>query len=98
MRERGHDHLLLEVDDPDLQEKLFFLLRRLLRETETVRDGIGHTVVRNLKTMARMGSYFEAHVQQRFPDFPVRTGQQSWENYLPPLSPNLQTLAETYGG
>jgi len=98
MRERGHEHLLLEVDDADLEEKLLLLLRRLLQEVESVRDGIGRTVVRNLKTMSRMGAYLEEHVQQRFPEFPVRTGLQSWEGYLPPLSPTLRKLAESYGG
>ena len=98
MRERGHEHLLLEVDDPDLEERLFLALQRLLREMEAVRDGIGRTVVRNLKTMARMGSYFEEHVQQRYPEFPIRTGLFSWEEYLPPLSPTLRALAESYDG
>jgi hypothetical protein len=48
--------------------------------------------------MARMGVYFEEHVQRRYPEFPTRTGLQSWEEYLPPLSPTLRTLLETYGG
>jgi hypothetical protein len=42
--------------------------------------------------------YFEEHVQQRYPEFPVRTGQLSWEDYLPPLGPNLHRLAEQYEG
>ena len=96
MHDRGHPHLLLEVDDPDLDERLFVMLQRLLREREGVREGIGRTVVKNLKTMARMGIYFEDHVRRRFPEFPLRTGLLSWEDYLPPLSPCLRQLAETY--
>ncbi|HSA93621.1 MAG TPA: polysaccharide pyruvyl transferase family protein [Terriglobales bacterium] len=96
MHERGHRHLLLEVDDPELEPKLYEMMERLHREREAVAAGIGQTVVRNLKTMARMGVYFEEHVQQRYAEFPVRTGQLSWEDYLPPLSPNLHRLAEQY--
>ena len=98
MRERGQPELVLEVDDPDLEEKLLLVLRNLLRNMEPIRDGIGRTVVRNLKSMARMGTYFESHVQQRYPEFPVRSGLHSWEEYLPPLSPTLRKLVETYGG
>jgi polysaccharide pyruvyl transferase WcaK-like protein len=97
MRERGQPELVLEVDDPDLEEKLVLVLRDLLKNMEAIRDGIGRTVVRNLKAMARMGAYFESHVQQRYPEFPVRSGLQSWESYLPPLSPTLRNLVETYG-
>ena len=97
MRERGQPDLVLEVDDPDLEEKLVLVLRNLLQNMESIRDGIGRTVVRNLQAMARMGTYFEAHVQQRYPEFPVRNGLQSWEAYLPPLSPTLRYLVETYG-
>ncbi|MGH9650621.1 MAG: polysaccharide pyruvyl transferase family protein, partial [Terriglobales bacterium] len=98
MHERGHRHLLLEVDDPDLEPRLFEMMEQLRREQEAVAAGIGQTVVRNLKTMARMGVYFEEHVAQRYPEFPFRKGQLSWEDYLPPLSPGLQKLVETYGG
>jgi len=94
MHERGHDHLLLEVDDPELEPKLIDIMERLRAEREAIRDAIARTVVRNLKTMARMGVYFEENVQQRYPDFPVRTGKLSWEDYLPPLSPTLCGLAE----
>jgi polysaccharide pyruvyl transferase WcaK-like protein len=94
MRERGHDHLLLEVDDPELEPKLIDILEKLRVERDAIRDAIACTVVKNLKTMARMGVYLEENVQQRYPDFPVRTGKLSWEDYLPPLSPTLCRLAE----
>ncbi len=95
MRERGHDHLLLEVDDPELEPRLIDILEKLCAEREAIRDAIACTVVKNLKTMARMGVYLEENVQQRYPNFPVRTGERSWEDYLPPLSPTLRQLAET---
>jgi polysaccharide pyruvyl transferase WcaK-like protein len=96
MRERGHHDLLLEVDDPELASKLVVILNKLLEEGESIRDGIGRTVVRNLKVMARMGVYFQQHVQERYPEFPVRTGHLSWEDYLPPLSPGLKSLVGVY--
>jgi polysaccharide pyruvyl transferase WcaK-like protein len=97
MRERGHEHLLLTVDDPELETKLLAALERLCHERASVADGIGRTVVKNLKVMARMGVYFEEHVQRRYPDFPIRTGVYSSEDYLPPLSPTLRRLVEAYG-
>jgi polysaccharide pyruvyl transferase WcaK-like protein len=96
MRERGHDHLLLDVDDTELEENLFVVLKRLDDESEAVKEGVGRTVARNLKLMARMGVYFEAHVEQCYPDFPIRGGVLSWEDYLPPLSPVLRQLVEKY--
>ena len=98
MRERGHEHLLLEVDDVELAGKLLENLETLRRDADDVRDGIGRTVARNLKVMARMGVFFEEHLQRRYPEFPVRTGVHSWEDYLPPLSPNLRKLLEDFEG
>ncbi|MGH9804100.1 MAG: polysaccharide pyruvyl transferase family protein [Candidatus Acidiferrales bacterium] len=98
MRERGHEELLFTVDDPELEGKLLEAMRTLVRERDRIRDGIGRTVVKNLKTMARMGVYFEREVQQCYPEFPVRTGLHSWEDYLPPLSAGLRSLAEKYDG
>jgi polysaccharide pyruvyl transferase WcaK-like protein len=96
MHERGHGELLLTVDDPDLEERLFVILGKLLKDSETIRDGIGRTVAKNLKVMAKMGVYFEAHLQGRYPEFPTRKGLQSWEDYLPPFSANLRKLLEIY--
>jgi polysaccharide pyruvyl transferase WcaK-like protein len=96
MRERGHSDLLLEVDDPELESKLGVVLDKLCRERERVVDGIATTVVRNLKSMAAMGLYFEQHVRQRYPEFPVPTGKVTWEDYLPPISAGLRQLVETH--
>jgi hypothetical protein len=46
--------------------------------------------------MARMGVYFQEEVQRRYPDFPTPTGELSWEDYLPPLSPVLRSLCELH--
>jgi polysaccharide pyruvyl transferase WcaK-like protein len=96
MRERGHEDLLMNVDDPDLEAKLLLALRRLASEGELIARGVGRTVVNNLKVMARMGVYFEEELQRRYPEFPTRKGEWSWEDYLPPMSPGLHNLIETY--
>jgi hypothetical protein len=96
MRERGHESLLLSVDDPDLADKLFAVLETLDRDAECIQTAMGRTVVKNLGMMARMGTYFEKHVAQRYPEFPIRSGSLIWEDYLPPLSPTLRKLLEAY--
>jgi polysaccharide pyruvyl transferase WcaK-like protein len=96
LRERGHEDLLLTVDDPDLETKLVAVMERLVSDADAIRSGIGRSVVRNLKTMARMGVFLERAVHQRYPEFPVRSGVHSWEEYLPPLTENLERLVETY--
>ena len=98
LNERGHEDLLLTVDDPDLESKLPPVMERLVADADAIRDGIAHSVVRNLKTMARMGVFLERAVHARYPEFPVRSGVHGWEEYLPPLSPNLDRLLETYEG
>jgi len=96
MRERGHQHLLLTVDDPELEPKLLQIMETLVKESEGVREGIGQTVVRNLKVMARMGTFLEDAVHRQYPEFPIRGGVLSWEDYLPPMSENLLQLLERY--
>ena len=98
MRERGHDRLLLTVDDPHLGEKLVDVMEYLVHDADAIREAIAFSVARNVKTMARMGVFLERAVDQQYPEFPVRTGVHSWEEYLPPLSPNLEKLLENYSG
>jgi polysaccharide pyruvyl transferase WcaK-like protein len=96
MRERGHQDLLMTVDDPELEGKLLAALEKLSLEGEAIATGIAQTVVRNLKVMARMGVYFEEEVQRRYPEFETRRGEWSWEDYLPPISPGLRELVAAY--
>ncbi|HEV2299635.1 MAG TPA: polysaccharide pyruvyl transferase family protein [Candidatus Acidoferrales bacterium] len=96
MRQRGHPHLLLNVDDADLEENLYGALEKLWGEAEATREGIGRTVVQNLRLMARMGMYFEELVAKQYPEFPLRKGSRNWDEYLPPLGQNLRKLLETY--
>ena len=97
MNERGHQELLMNVDDPDLEARTLAALEILDRDGERIADGIARTVVRNLKLMARMGVYFEEEVQRRYPEFPPRRGEWSWEDYLPPMSEGLRVLVAAYG-
>ncbi|HKS74356.1 MAG TPA: polysaccharide pyruvyl transferase family protein, partial [Terriglobales bacterium] len=96
MRERGHPELLTMVDDPDLEPKLLAALNVLATEGERISDGIARTVVKNLKVMAQMGVFFEEEVQRRYPEFPTRTGEWSWEDYLPPMNDSLKQLISAY--
>jgi polysaccharide pyruvyl transferase WcaK-like protein len=96
MRERGHEDLLMKVDDPDLEQKLLAALEKLASEGERISDGIARTVVKNLRVMARMGVLFEEEVQRRYPEFPTRTGERSWEDYLPPMNSDLRQLLAAY--
>jgi polysaccharide pyruvyl transferase WcaK-like protein len=96
MYDRGHPDLLMNVDDADLETKLGMALDKLCREGESIASGIARTVVRNLKLMARMGIYFEEEVQRRYPEFPTRKGEWSWEDYLPPMNSGLRELIAAY--
>src|SRR6202795_4181907 len=97
MNDREHQELLMNVDDPDLEARTLAALEILDRDGERIADGIARTVVRNLKLMARMGVYFEEEVQRRYPEFPTRRGEWSWEDYLPPMSDGLRGLVGAYG-
>jgi polysaccharide pyruvyl transferase WcaK-like protein len=96
MRERGHDDLLMNVDDPDLESKLLAALQKLAIDGERIADGIARTVVKNLRLMSRMGVYFEEEVQRRYPEFPTRKGEWGWEDYLPPMNSSLRQLVSAY--
>jgi polysaccharide pyruvyl transferase WcaK-like protein len=92
MHERGHLDLLMNVDDPDLADRLVAALDKLYSDGENIAAGIAETVVKNLKVMARMGIYFEEEVQRRYPEFPTRKGEWQWQDYLPPMNAGLQEL------
>ena len=98
MRERDHPHLVMRVDEPELADRIVAALRALDADADSIRDAMGCCVARNLQLMARMGTYFETQVARQYPEFPVRTGVLSWEDYLPPLSPLLLQLLETHSG
>jgi polysaccharide pyruvyl transferase WcaK-like protein len=92
MNERGHSDLLMNVDDPDLAERLVVALDTLFTDGDRIAAGIAETVVKNLKVMARMGVFFEEEVQRRCPEFSTRKGEWEWQDYLPPVNPGLREL------
>ena len=98
MLERGHDRLLMRVDDPGLEGRIVAALHALDKDADEIRYDMGRVVARNLQLMARMGVYFEEQVARRYPAFPIRTGVLSWEDYLPPLGPDLRKLLQMHGG
>ena len=96
MRERGHMHLLMKVDEENLAEKIVAALHALDAEAEEIRDTCGRVVAKNLQMMARMGVYFEERVSRQYPEFPIRRGVLGWEEYLPPLGRELRDLLERH--
>lgn len=96
MRERGHEHLLMTVDDVEIEDKIPTALRILDSQSEQIRYDMERVVARNLQLMARMGVYFEEQVARTYPEFPIRAGVLSWEDYLPPLGPCLRKLIEKH--
>lgn len=96
MRERNHEHLLMTVDDVEIENKIPAALRTLDSQSEQIRCDMERVVARNLQLMARMGVYFEEQVARTYPEFPIRTGILGWEDYLPPLGPCLRKLIEKH--
>ncbi len=94
--DRGHEDLLMTVDEPELEANLRDTLDVLWEDGDALRDGIGRCVVRNLKRMARMGVFLEEETARRFPAFPVRSGVVDWREYLPPLSEELSDLVRRF--
>ena len=96
LEERGHQDLLMNVDDPDLESRLLAAMEKLRTDADSIRDAMARTIVRNLERMAGMGVFLERNVQRIYPDFPIQGGVRSWEDYLPPLSPQLEKMVEQY--
>src|SRR5664279_4259232 len=86
MSQRGHQHLLLNVDDADLEPRLIQVMESLVSEADEIRDSIGRTVVTNLKAMSRMAVFLEDEIRRTYPEFPLRRGVLGWEDNLPPLN------------
>jgi polysaccharide pyruvyl transferase WcaK-like protein len=96
MKERGHEHLLMRVDDPDLQAKASAALDYLYDNADEVTDAAQKTVVKNLKIMSHMGRRLVEYVREKQPQFDHKRGLLSWEDYLPPLNRDLHRLLEEH--
>ncbi|MCA9028844.1 MAG: polysaccharide pyruvyl transferase family protein [Planctomycetaceae bacterium] len=96
MHDRGHRHLLMNVAQPDLEERLFTVLENLRQDREQIQDEISATVVRHLGMMSEMGSRLLGHIGDRYPEFADQKPNRSWEGYLPPLSEQLHRQIEIH--
>lgn len=100
MKDRGTPELALEVDDPDLADRVEATLERLARDGEVLRGGIARCVVKNLERMGEMGRSLVDHSRQYHPEFPFAGGLggdgDPWA-HLPPLSRDLEVLVRDAG-
>ena len=94
MDARQTPDLSLEVDEPDLEPKLLEVMRRLVREEESLRENILRVVPDQVRQMGEMGQVFLEEVRRVYPALPVPDHGPTWEAHLPSLSPKLQQLME----
>lgn len=97
MNDRGHPELFVEVDEENLDEKVYAMLRRLWDDGEQISDDIGRVIPKQFALMGQMGIDFMDEVQRVYPEFPRRDLPKDPMAHLPPLSPYLQGLMEKYG-
>ncbi len=97
MNDRGHPELFVEVDEENLDEKVYAMLRRLWDDGEQISDDIGRVLPKQFALMGQMGIDFMDEVQRVYPEFPRRDLPSDPMAHLPPLSPYLQGLMEKYG-
>jgi polysaccharide pyruvyl transferase WcaK-like protein len=99
LAQRGHAHLSLEVDDPELKDRLYDVLRSLHREHDAIADAVGRSVVRRVETLGGMGRGLVEHVRAAHPELEIRSGlglgSDAWA-HLPELAPELRALVEKY--
>jgi polysaccharide pyruvyl transferase WcaK-like protein len=96
LADRGHQHLCLEVDDPQLEHKTLDLLRRLERDADAIREGIARAIPRQLRLMGQMGLDFADEVARVYPDFPRPDLARTWDAHLPRLPAALGPIMEKY--
>lgn len=97
--DRGHPDLVLEVDDPELRDKLYATLHTLRSDREAIAEAIGRNVVTNVATFGAMGRALVDHVRRTHPELPIREelggAADAWK-HLPPLPEELTSLIERY--
>ncbi len=101
MIDRGSPELALEVEDPNLEENLLAILKKMVRDEETIRQGIDDCVYKNLERMGQMGMILVDYVRNHHPEFPFRPelgevnakgeAGDPWA-HLPSLAPAVQEL------
>ncbi len=96
MAERGHERLLLKVDEADLEGKLLGTLGRLEGESGAVAKDIARVLPRQLELMGRMGMCFIDEVLRVYPEFPARRVERKPENFLPEIPAELREILERH--
>lgn len=96
MASRGHQDLVLECDDPELEGRTLAMLRKLDGESERIRDEIARTIPGQLKLMGQMGIDFADELARVYPEFPRRDLPRTWEAHLPSLPAALHTIMEEH--
>ena len=94
MNDRGHPDLFLEVDDPNLGDRILEILRRLERDADQIRSDIAAVIPKQLELMGQMGIDFADELQRVYPELPRRQLPRSPLAHLPPLSASLQELLD----
>jgi hypothetical protein len=96
LQDRGHDELLLRVEDDDLGTRILDGLRLLDRDAEKFREESLRFVPTQLALMGQMGIDFADEIARVYPDMPRRDVLRDPLRYLPPLSAELNRLLEAY--
>jgi len=97
LRERGTNTCCSRWMIRTWKQSFVAVMERLVWDADAIRDGIGRSVVRNLKTMAAMGVFLERAVHQRYPDSRCGRGVHSWEEYLHRSRKNLSGWSNLRG-
>jgi polysaccharide pyruvyl transferase WcaK-like protein len=112
MADRGQPELALEVDDPELDERLAAAMGRAWREPEAQREAIERSVAAHLVRMGEMGMHLVDHVREhavlgKRGRFPFRAGLGASTasaggggdpiGHLPPLAARQRAILERWG-
>ncbi len=96
MHERKHSELLLYVDEPKLDEKLLHVLSNMHSKKASYQNEVLSTVPSQIKLMSHMGKCFYDEVRNFYPNLKLGKTPSTFEDFLPPLSKDIQTLMEKY--
>jgi len=96
LEDRGHAELLLRVEDHNLGARVLDGLRVLDREAERFREESLRFVPKQLVRMGQMGIDFVDEVARVYPEMSRRDVPRDPYRHLPPFSPELNRLLETY--
>ena len=95
MKDRGTPALALEVDDANLADEVYHVLKRLISDRAEIMTGIERCLVTNLERMGQMGMLLVEHVRKKHAAFPFRpelgAHGDPWQ-HLPEMSPALNEI------